>query len=96
MGFAWSLYFAQRAHEHVLSSGSVHYPDTLRLGDKKPMHSKVGDDPYHLQYVDNLGIFGSNQKQVNKVKNLGKALMDRVGLIMNEHEDAVGKSVDFF
>ena len=91
MGFAWSLYFAQRAHEHVLQTGSSCFREELRLRDRKPQPDKVGDDPYHLQYVDNLGIFGTDMKRTNKVKDLGKSLMDKVGLVMNEHEDAVGE-----
>ena len=66
----------------------------MRLRDRKPVPDKIGSDPYNLQYVDNLGIFSTDQKRSNKVKDLGKSLMDRVGLVMNEHEDAVGKDAD--
>ena len=94
MGFAWSLYFAQRAHEHVLETGSSLFGEERRLRDRTPNADRVGQDPYHLQYVDNLGIFGTDLKRVNNMKDVGKALMDKVGLAMHEHEDATGHDVE--
>ena len=58
LGFAWSLYFAQRAHEHVLDQGSTVYRAENRLSDRKPFRKIESGDPYHLQYVDNLGVLG--------------------------------------
>lgn len=61
MGFAWSLYFAQRAHEHVFEQGSSLYREEIRLRDRKPVREVVNGDLYNLQYVDHLGVFGKDK-----------------------------------
>ena len=57
------------------------------------MDSLTGD-PYHLQYVDNLGVFGKHRRRVNSMKDIGRELIHSAGLVMHEHEDAVGKPVE--
>ena len=56
MGFAWSLYFAQRAHEHVLEQGSILYWEENRLRDRTSFREVENEDIYDLQYVDNLVV----------------------------------------
>ena len=93
-GFAWSIYFAQRADEPVLEQGSTLYREENRLRDRKPFREVVSGDPYHLQYVDNLGLFGQDNKRVNTMKDIGRESMNRAGLVMHEHEDAEGKPME--
>ena len=65
-GFARSLYFDQRAHEDVLEQGSILYREENRLRDRKCFREVVNRDLYHLTYVDSLGVFGKDKKNVLK------------------------------
>ena len=93
VGFSWSLYFAQGAHEHIV--GQVPgFSDETWLRDRHPPGGLQIGRPHHLAYVDNMGVLGYPAKDVTEMKERGQAAMMRAGLKMHEDVEAGGAAVD--
>ena len=85
MGFTWSLFFAQSAHEAILEQHS----GLKRTTDFAPERRLKFGGMCHLQYVDNFAALVSVAESITKVKEHARESMSRRGLLMREHEDAV-------
>ena len=87
MGFTWSLFFAQSAHEATVER-YVGLNPADRITDFAPgRRLKVGDT-CHLQYVDNFAVLGGDPESLTKTKEKVRESMGDRGLLMREHEDA--------
>eukprot|EP00438_Fugacium_kawagutii_P024261 Skav223122 [mRNA] locus=scaffold419:830256:833692:- [translate_table: standard] len=80
MGFSWSLFFAQRINEVVMS-------DVGTLSSSSLIHDRSGPavfdsqdpgDVKHFVYVDNLGVFSSDRRVVEQgLDDLSKDFTDK-------------------
>ena len=87
MGFAWSLFFAQSAHEAIIEQHSS-LKAVDRITDFAPgRRLKVGG-MCHLHYVDNFAALGSDAESITKVKENVRESVSRRGLLLREHEEA--------
>ena len=89
MGFGWSLYFAQRINETVMSESDKLAHSTL-IND---YHKSVFVDPrspelHHFVYMDNLGVFAMDESQALAVMGDLDSLFPERGLLL--HEAACG------
>ena len=87
MGFTWSLFFAQSAHEAIVER----YAGLSPAGRTPGRRLKAGDT-CHLQYVDNFAVLGGDPESLTKTKERVRESMGTRGLLMREHEDA-GSSI---
>ena len=101
MGFSWSLYFAQRANEHLMTQIPSLSESTLVSDRGPPVVFGPGstEKVRHYVYVDNLGIISPHQAVVEKgLKELGpcfdgRGLVLRPGEIQHEDIKALGCSM---
>ena len=91
MGFSWSLFFAQSAHEAIVEEHTG-LTGGDRLTDFAPGRRLKSGGIAHLQYVDNFAALGGDPASLTQVKEGVRQVMGTRGLLMREHEDA-GKGV---
>ena len=87
MGFSWSLFFAQSAHEAIVERCAGLNPAS-RITDFIPGRRLKTGDTCHLQYVDNFAVLGGDPESLTKTKERVRESMGNRGLFMREHEDA--------
>ena len=87
MGFTWSLFFAQSAHEAIVERNAGLKPSD-RVTDFAPGRRLRAGDSCHLQYVDNFAVLGGDPESLTKTKEKVRDSMGKRGLLMREHEDA--------
>ena len=91
MGFSWSLFFAQSAHETIVEKhASMTGGD--RLTDFAPGRRLKSGGIARLQYVDNFAALGGDPASPTQVVEGVRQVMGTRGLLMRDHEDA-GKGV---
>ena len=87
MGFSWSLFFAQSAHEAIgeeqagLNGGD-------RLTDFVPGRRLKSGGMAQLQHADNFAALGGDPASLTQVKEGVRQVMGVRGLLMREHDDA--------
>lgn len=65
VGFTWSLYFAQRINEVMMSNvGSLGGSSLIHDRGGPAVFSRSESEVKHFVYVDNLGVLSSNRKAV--------------------------------
>ena len=87
VGFSWSLFFAQSAHEAIVERCAGLNPAD-RITDFIPGRRLKAGDTCHLQYVDNFAVLGGDSESFTKTKEKVRKSMGDRGLLMREHEDA--------
>ena len=74
MGFSWSLFFAQRVGERLMSTASAlqssilvnDRSEALVLGDERESSGLKESRVHHYVYVDNLGLMSVDQSSVEE------------------------------
>ena len=93
-GFSWSLYFAQRANEHVCCSVSCLDGAVLASDRGGPVVIHVGKKsepvPHLYVYVDNLGVINVDKQQVEKTMLQLQEHFDKLGLLLHASEVSSG------
>ena len=89
MGFSWALWAAQRCHEILVASAGL--SDGMRLVDGR-VPPDLKDGVVHLEYVDNLVLFGCNEDEVNSALERARLRLEAAGLIPHEVEQAATKA----
>ena len=78
MGFSWSLFFAQRAGETILSQVPGFHKDMIINDTSSPVI--LGGPPRYFLYVDNLGVIGCGLSRTRDACDLADAELERKGL----------------
>ncbi len=93
-GFSWSLYFAQRANEHVCRSVSSLDGAVLASDRGGPVVIHVGKKsepvPHFYVYVDNLGVINVDKQQVERTMLQLQKHFDELGLLLHASEVSSG------
>ena len=92
MGFGWSLYFAQRINETVMSESDKLAHSALINDD----HQSVFFDPrspelHYFVYVDNLGVLAMEESQALAVMGDIDSLFPERGLLLHEASCGSGR-----
>eukprot|EP00438_Fugacium_kawagutii_P013651 Skav213124 [mRNA] locus=scaffold107:139529:142876:+ [translate_table: standard] len=87
MGWSWSMFFAQRIHQHQVFLGTGLSHEQV-LVDGRPAPSLSTGQVVVVPYADNLNVIGTCQHEVQRVKNLAVARLRDVGFRIHEEEDA--------
>lgn len=88
MGFSWSLFFAQRSSEHLMSKVPSLVSSKIVSDRSEGISFKEADKGMvrHYVYVDNLGVISQDEAVVKRcLAELGPAFDDR-GLILHPGE----------
>lgn len=64
MGFSWSVFLAQQAHEHMIYTGT----SILRSDAITRSSDSLVDRVRHSIYIDDLGIFGTDQDECRRMQ----------------------------
>lgn len=101
MGFTWSLYFAQRINEVMMSNvGSLSGSPLIHDRGGPAVFSRSESEVKHFVYVDNLGVLSSNRKAVEVglaelLENFTqKNLLLHPGEIQHDRIKALGVELD--
>jgi hypothetical protein len=87
MGWSWSVYFCQQAHENVLvRSGVVSF--SQKLSDFTASPPVICQLVGWLAYVDNSLVCGTDKKEVQRVRDACDAVFKEEGLLVHEQEAA--------
>eukprot|EP00434_Breviolum_minutum_P035087 symbB.v1.2.031057.t1/scaffold3565.1/size54034/3 len=82
MGWSWALYWCQKIHERLAEHSGL--KEEERLKDFSP--APVGNF-WHVQYVDNLHVFGTDREEVvSRFRRAVRVLKD-AGLTVHEIEE---------
>ena len=87
MGWSWSMFFAQRIHQHQVMIGTGISHEQV-LADGRPAPPLDSGKCVIIPYADNLNVVGVNQKEVQDVKDLAVKQLRKVGFRVHEEEDA--------
>ena len=81
MGWSWAMYWCQHINEHLCEEAGLTSEERLRDGEPVRAGSF-----WHIQYVDNLHLFGTNKAEVES--RFWKAVdrLRRAGLTVHEIE----------
>ena len=91
LGFAWSLFFAQSAHEATVEE-QAGLSAADRIGDFAPARRLKSGGVSHLQNVDNFAALEGQPGSLTHTKENVREAMGARGLLMREHEGAEGRS----
>lgn len=84
MGWTWALYWCQKLHETIAERSGLSAEERLQDFSPPPTNGF-----YHVQYVDNLHVFGVDREEVrNRFWAAAKELR-AVGLTVHEEEDCL-------
>ena len=87
MGWTWALWWCQRVNERICERSGLAEGDRLRDGI-----ANLGNSFWHIQYVDNLHVFGTDRQQVeSRFWSAVQGLRD-AGLTVHEIEFDEGQS----
>ena len=87
MGFSWSLYFVESAHEAVVDEeGGMSQKN--RITDFKSGVKLRHGRRRHPEYVDNVAALGESPDEVNTSGYQMRAAMRPLSLVTRKHEDA--------
>ena len=84
MGFAWSLYLAQRAAETLVHSTPLCPPVALVHDRSRPVVLTLGCPPRHFVYVDNIGVVSAEKEQATEAMDGVCRVMEGQKLMMHE------------
>ena len=79
MGWSWALYWCQRIHERLAERSGL--KEEERLKDFSP--APVGNF-WHVQYVDNLHVFGTDREEVVSRFRRAVSVLKDAGLTVHE------------
>ena len=92
-GFSWSLFFAQRANEHLCRSVPLLAQARLLHDRGQPLVIRIGVDSsegdHFYVYVDNLGVIGLDKDRVSQAME-GRCKFDGLGLDLHGSEISSG------
>ena len=87
MGWSWSMWIAQRIHQHQ-ACVALCIPPSQVLADGRPPPSLIEGEPVIIPYADNLNVCGVDQHRVQESKNKVVQQLRSVGFRIHEEEDA--------
>ena len=76
MGFAWSVYLAQRAAETLVRSMPLCPPPALIHDRSRLVVLTPGCPPRHFVYVDNIGVVSAEKGQATEAMDGVRQVMD--------------------
>ena len=88
MGFSWSLFFAQRISERLMSQVPSLQHSKLAVDRGEPIcfSAQVQDEAYHYVYVDNLGVLSRSHDVVARGLVELTEIFNRKGLLLHAGE----------
>ncbi|CAE7224534.1 unnamed protein product [Symbiodinium sp. CCMP2592] len=102
MGFSWSLFFAQRISERLMSQvpSLLHSKLAVDKGDPMYFSDQVPNAAYHYVYVDNLGVLSRSRElvatglaELTEIFNQ-KGLLLHTGEVGHDNIQTLGVSLD--
>ena len=84
MGWTWALYWCQKLHEAAAERSGLSVGERLQ-----DFHPPPTDGFYHVQYVDNLHVFGVRQEEVRSRFWAAVEELRSIGLTVHEEEDCL-------
>ena len=84
MGWTWALYWCQKLHETIAERSGLSAEERLQDFSPPPTNGS-----YHVQYVDNLHVFGVDREEVRNRFWAAVKELRAVGLTVHEEEDCL-------